>query len=407
MPGVASRLVPAATITSGGRRWAILAVGTGAQAATTTFQFGLPFLLPQLLELTDGSLPLAGVLVAAPGVGLALTLILWGWAADTVGERTVMALGLALASALLLLAPFVADAWALGVLLVLAGAASASVNSASGRVVLAWFAPHERGLAMGVRQTAQPIGVALAAATFPALATAGIGTALLVPAALCGLFALLARFVIVDPPRTSGSAPPSPRRFPYREAALWRVHLSSVLLVVPQFTITTYSFLYLVSERGWRPGTAGAVLAVTQLAGAAVRLLVGWWSDVVGERLRPIRLLAVGNAAVLALLTAGVLLDSPAAVPLLLGAGLVTVSSNGLAFAAVAELAGRRWAGRALGAQNTAQNIASTATPAPLGALVAGLGFGAAFAVAIVFPVLAALVVPGRRDDPVLGGEGA
>jgi sugar phosphate permease len=39
--------------------------------------------------------------------------------------------------------------------------AAASSNSASGRLVVGWFPPERRGLAMGIRQTAQPLGVGL------------------------------------------------------------------------------------------------------------------------------------------------------------------------------------------------------------------------------------------------------
>jgi len=52
---------------------------------------------------------------------------------------------------------------ALGACLVLAGAAGASVYAASGRLILGWFAASERGPAMGIRQSAQPLGVAVAA----------------------------------------------------------------------------------------------------------------------------------------------------------------------------------------------------------------------------------------------------
>jgi len=49
---------------------------------------------------------------------------------------------------------------ALGACLVLAGA---SVYAASGRLILGWFAASERGPAMGIRQSTQPLGVAVAA----------------------------------------------------------------------------------------------------------------------------------------------------------------------------------------------------------------------------------------------------
>ena len=56
-------------------------------------------------------------------------------------------------------------------LLVLAGALGASVNAASGRAVMGWFHARERGLALGIRQTAIPIGGAAAAAGLPWLAS--------------------------------------------------------------------------------------------------------------------------------------------------------------------------------------------------------------------------------------------
>src|SRR5690348_4194833 len=82
------------------RRWAILAVGTLAQAATCSFLYGIPMLVPQLRH--DGlSLVRASLLVSAPIVGLLLTLIVWGALADRFGERIVIAAGVAGAGVLL------------------------------------------------------------------------------------------------------------------------------------------------------------------------------------------------------------------------------------------------------------------------------------------------------------------
>src|SRR5207249_5470091 len=49
------------------------------------------------------------------------------------------------------------------------GALGAGVNAASGRAVMAWFGPEERGLALSIRQMAVPLGGALAAGALPAL----------------------------------------------------------------------------------------------------------------------------------------------------------------------------------------------------------------------------------------------
>ena len=111
----------------------------------------------------------------------------------------------------------------LGVALVLAGAAGASVNAASGRMVMGWFPRHERGLAMGTRQTAQPLGVALAALGLPPLARAhGVHLALLFPAALCAAAAVLVCLLVADPPR-AGARPrtSAPAASPYRGSRSW------------------------------------------------------------------------------------------------------------------------------------------------------------------------------------------
>ena len=76
---------------------------------------------------------------------------------------------------------------------------------------------------------------------------------------------------------------------------------------------------------------------------------------------------------------------------------VAAVSPNGLAFTAVAEYAGPLWSGRALGTQNTFQNIIYASTPPLAGAVVATVGFPAMFALTAVFPAVALAVGP--RDD--------
>ncbi|MEV6349216.1 hypothetical protein [Actinoplanes sp. NPDC051851] len=66
--------------------------------------------------------------------------------------------------------------------------------------------------------------------------------------------------------------------------------------------------------------------------------------------------------------------------------------------AAVAEYAGRAWSGRALGIQNTAQNAVGTATPPAMGAVIGAIGYGPAFAAILIFPLLAAAVIPRTQE---------
>jgi len=395
------------------RRWLILFVGLIAMTAGCTYQYGIAYLIPALRH-AGFSLELASVLVACPTAGLLLTLIGWGAAADRWGERVVLATGLSVAGLVLLLAASAHGAVALGTCLVLAGATGGSVFAASGRLILGWFARHERGLAMGIRQSAQPLGVAVAAVTLPALGVAGTAGPLLFLGSFCLIASMLVVLLVRDPARpeqparvaggTSAAAGAGGRRgtrvggpgpaSPYRQPVLWRIHAASALLVVPQFTVATFALVFLVDARGWSALAAGRLLAGAQACGAASRLGAGYWSDRVGSRMRPMRILAITTAVGMLALSAAAAAGLVAAVPLLLACGVLAVSTNGLAFTAVAEYAGSAWAGRALGVQNTGQNALAAATPPVLALAIGSIGFGASFAIVAVFPMVAAAFVP-------------
>ena len=107
----------------GSRRWLVLAAGTVALTAGSTFQYGLAYLIPAL-RAHGLSLEEAGVLVACPTAGLLLTLVAWGAAADRWGERLVLTSGLAAAGAVLLAATQAHTTAMLAACLVAAGAAA-------------------------------------------------------------------------------------------------------------------------------------------------------------------------------------------------------------------------------------------------------------------------------------------
>jgi sugar phosphate permease len=363
-----------------------------AMTAGCTFQYGLAYLIPALRR--EGlSLEQAALLVACPTVGLLLTLVAWGALADRRGERLVLGSGLALAGGFLLAGAATRTTAGLGVCLLLAGAAGASVYAASGRLILGWFAEHERGLAMGIRQSAQPLGVAVAAFVLPPLGAHGRSAALTFLGVFCLAAAALVALVVRDPPLLRARARAA-RGSPYREPMLWRIHAASSLLVVPQFTVATFALVFLVDTRGWHATQAGRVLAVTALCGAAARLSAGYWSDRAGSRMGPMRILALVTALVMLAVATGAATGSPLAVAALLTAAVLAVSTNGLAFTAVAEQAGPSWAGRALGIQNTAQNAFGAATPPVIAAVIGSAGYPLVFTVVAFFPLLAAALVP-------------
>ncbi|PYY43435.1 MFS transporter [Curtobacterium sp. MCLR17_043] len=381
------------------RAWTMLALGVAAQAAGTLVVSAPALLIPHLLS-RGTSLPAAGLLAAAPTFGMVLTLIAWGAITDRFGERVVIAGGLVLTTLAVVGAWLAAgDPVLLGLAFLAGGMTSASTNAASGRVVVGWFPKERRGLAMGIRQMSQPLGVTLAAVTVPQLAEgSGIRTALVLPIVLCAVLAVCCAIGITDPPRPArATVATTATANPYRSSGfLWRVHAVSVLLVVPQFTLSTYGLVWLVGL-GWSTPAAGLLVGAAQFVGAIGRILVGGWSDRAGSRVGPLRIVAVSAAVVMAVLAVVDATHLAGAAVFLVLATSVTVADNGLAYTSVAEAAGPFWSGRALGAQNTGQFIAASAVGPGIGALVGALGFAASFGIVAVLPLLAVPLVP-RRD---------
>jgi MFS family permease len=382
------------------RAWAVLAVGVLAQTATTVLVSAPALLIPVLSIDRHLPLPQAGLLAAAPNLGLVLTLVAWGAAADRFGERGVLVVGLLASTLGALLAAVPAGPVAFGLALLAAGAASGCANAASGRVVVGWFPRERRGLAMGIRQMCQPLGVTIAALTVPGIgAAAGPGAALLLPAALCAVSAVLVALVVVNPPR--GAAVAAATRNPYRrDAFLLRVHLVSALLVVPQFTLSTFGLVWLVGALRMPALAAGLVVGVAQFTGAFGRLAVGAASDRAGSRVGPLRLVALVALVLMAVLAA-VSATGPAvlAAVVYVAAATISVADNGLAFTAVAEAAGSSWAGRALGVQNTGQFLAAAAVGPAVGALIALTGYPVAFLLVAAAPALSLPLVPRRSAE--------
>jgi len=393
------------------RAWVMLALGVAAQAAGTLLVSTPAYLIPFLHAERGMSLAQAGLLAAAPTFGMVMTLVFWGVLTDRYGERWIIAGGLALTAAFAFIAVGAPDDLALGILLVLAGGASASTNAASGRVVIGWFPRHRRGLAMGIRQMSQPLGVAAAALIVPPLAASSGATApFAVAGAVIVVLAVLCAWGIRNPPRPAVARDrPDAVTNPYRsDRFLLRIHAVSALLVVPQFTLSTFGLVWLVAAMGWDATAAGVVVAVSQLVGAFGRILAGHLSDRLDTRVGLLRAVAIAGVIAMALLAVSAWLhaDVVAAV-LFVAASTIAVADNGLAYTSVAESAGPFWSGRALGIQNTGQFLAASAVGPLVGALITVVGYPIAFAVVGATPLVALVVAPRRDPSHGVGGTGA
>ncbi len=378
----------------------MLAAGTLAQASFSASSVGLPALSPTLKSEYGLSLTETGVVLAAVGIGMLFTLLPWGLVADRVDERWVIATGLTGAAALLVAASRTHTFGAVTGVLVGVGALGASVNAASGRAIMAWFPSTELGLALGIRQTAIPIGGALGAAVLPVLGSSGgtrVAFLFLAAASLTG--AVIAAVFI----RGGRGAEPEVGDVtqPLRDPFMWRLGTGTGLFLLAQIGITGFVVLFLHEERGLSKEAAGAVLAGIYVLAVAARIGSGTVSDRLGSRLGPLRTIGVALALLTACVAAAV--DAPLAllIPLFIVAGVLSMSWNGLAYAAAAEAAGAARTGAALGFQQTLLGVVVAGAP-PLVAAVAAHSWQLAFFLAAAGPAVGVLVLQ-RLREPVSG----
>ena len=301
--------------------------------------------------------------------------------------------GLGLCGVLTAAVALVDSVGAVMALLVLAGVAGGSVQAASGRAVMHWFAPGERGLAFGVRQTAVTIGGVVGALAVPAVTDAGgVDAAFVFLGALCAGSAVLASLVIRDAgERVEADAVP----WTLRDSRLWLVCSGSGFYVMTQVTLISFLVLYLHDERGFSTRSAAAVLAVISALAAVLRIAVGRWSDVLRSRIVPLRRIGLAVVATLAAAAAAIHAPNAFVVPLFVAAGALSASWNGLSFAAAAELAGRARSGAAIGFQQTTLSVFGVWVPPAFAVLVSATSWRIAFATFAAAP-LAGWLVLGR-----------
>ena len=381
----------------------MLAAGTFAQASFSASSVGLPALGPALKSHYGLTLGETGVVLGAIGIGMLFTLLPWGLVADRIDERWVIAAGLTGAAASLAAASATHSFGAVTGLLVAAGALGASVNAASGRAIMAWFSSTELGQALGIRQTAIPIGGALGAVLLPVLASAG-GTrlAFFFLAGACAAGAAVAAAFVRG---GSGGEPELGEvSRPLRDPRMWLLGAGTGLYLLAQIAIISFVVLFLHEHRHLSKYAAGAVLATIYVLAIAARIASGRISDKLGNRLRPLRTIGVA----LALFTTGVAaaIDAPLAllIPLFVVAGVLSMSWNGLAYASAAEMAGAARTGAALGFQQTLLGVIVAAAP-PAIAAIATHSWRAAFLVAAAGPAVGVLILrrlsePARRERP-------
>lgn len=385
-------------------RWKVLAAGVVANAAFSVAFSGIPMtavLMRTGYQLDNATL---GLVLGLMGLGIAVSELPWGLLADRWGDRPVLLGGLvstalALAAMALWAAPHGGHIPALGWLgggLVLVGLLGGSVNGASGRAIMSWFADGERGLAMSIRQTAVPLGGAIGTALLPALALhTGFAGVYAVLAALCLVGAVLCWAWVREPDsaatRSGTARAPAAGPGPLRDARVWRLVAGIGVLCAPQFAVLSFGTVFLHDAAHLPLAACAAAPMAVQLSAMVLRIWSGRWTDRRGNRpayLRACSVLSLGLFGLLALCAGaseGPLAAAPAspAAPVIAAAlavllaicGIAVSAWHGVAYAELATLAGAARAGTALGLANTSVFVVCFLTPLTIPLLLAWQGW--------------------------------
>jgi sugar phosphate permease len=370
-------------------RWVVLAAGTAAQAGFSAVLIGLPVLGPAMQDRYDLSLSQVGVAFSSVWIGPIATLLPWGLLSDRIGERIVLASGLAGCGVVVATAGWAGSFWLLVALLTIAGALGASVNAASGRAVMQWFSADQRGLALGVRQTAIPIGGAVAALALPAVnSAAGLKASFVFLGAVCIGCALFAAIAVREAVKPAVRLEAEDVEWTLRDKRLWILSAGSDLYLVAQVALLSFFVLFLHDEHGLSDAAAAAGLAVMQVGAVVTRISAGRISDVLGARIRPLRWIGLASCA--GVFLTAVLTKAPVVVvlPVMVVAGAVSMAWNGLSVTAAAELAGLARSGAAIGFQQTTLSVTGLIVPIAFASAVDSTSWEVGFGFAAVGPFL-------------------
>jgi MFS family permease len=186
-----------------------------------------------------------------------------------------------------------------------------------------------------------------------------------------------------------------------RDPRIWRLSLGSTFYVAMQISLLGFLVLFLHDERGVSTRAAAGAFAVTQVFGGVARIVAGRWSDRRRERIVP--LLQLGLLLTAAGVAAALLLGSTLWIllPVLVAAGTVSLSWNGLSFTAAAEIAGRERSGAAIGLQQSFLAAGSIVAPITFSAVVHASSWRLAFGLAALSPLVGyALLSPLSERRP-------
>jgi predicted MFS family arabinose efflux permease len=366
----------------------VLALIMAAQVMANVGPLGIPSIAPLIREDLGLSVTQAGSFLSAYYIGPVLFSLPAGWLADRWGVRGAMILGQGLIAIGLFAAAAAPSFPFLVAILVLAGAGYGVLNPTTTKAGMAWFPPHQRATVVGLKQIGLPGGGALGALMMPPVALAfGWRTAVAFSAAVVGGLTLLTWALYRDLPEPVSAGPVRARAGFWTVLAnrdLWLVGISTLIFAGVQTVFLSFLVLYLRDVVELPLVVAAKYLVAAQVSGVAGRVLFGLLSDRIfgGQRRIVLAIAGVGSIGCAVLLAGLAPGTGPGLlVPLAAGIGFFGVGWNGVQHTLMAELAGPRAAGTAVGLGLAISSLGVTVCPPVFGLVVERVGgYGFAWA---------------------------
>jgi len=355
------------------QRWAILAVIMLAQTVANIGPLGIPAIASLIRDDLGLTLTQAGSFLSVYYLGPVAMSFFAGMLADRWGTAKTLVLGQALIAGGLLAASAAGSYGVLLALLGLAGVGYGTLNPASTTAAMSWFPPRQRATVIGLKQVGLPFGGMLGAALMPALRL-GWRWAIAAGALMIVACAVLSASVYRDPPAEAPLRRAAGERGAVaavlRSRDLWLVASATLVFAAMQTVWMAFLALYLQGVVGLALLAASRYLALAQAGGVLGRVAFGVLSDRTfgGRRRAPLVIAGCGSA----LCSLAIAFTGPAAgawllTPLALVFGFFGIGWNGVQHTLMAELAGPRAAGTAVGLGLAVSSLGVTLGPPVFG----------------------------------------
>jgi len=281
--------------------WVVLAVGTLAVfCALGLARFGYSVVLPSMQATLRLDNAQAGALASVNLTGYLALAVIGGALASHLGPRVVVAAGLAVAGAGMLLTGTADSFLSAAAWRTLTGIGSGAANIAVMGMLAAWFSVKRRGLATGIAASGSSVALIVVGPLVPyLLAIHGIegwrtawhlfGAFTLGVALLCFLL-LRNKNGSSAPPAISdrgASSPPAKQdslRLVYRAWPVWHLGLVYVAFGFSYIIFMTFFVKHLMASAGYSRAAAGSLFMAMGWASLVGGFLWGAISDIIGRK---------------------------------------------------------------------------------------------------------------------------